>query len=1355
MLFDPLSLHAKQSCVQRVSFTLFCWSHWLSERQINNASLTGSQNIQSLVDCIPEGGRLRVARDVVLKPQDSIILMKPISVEGSADAGDSESIFDCALLNNHEPLFKVRGQSIGISNFTFKDCTGQMPAIIDVENSRNVTLSSLSFRSNGAVGINVNMAGLLQIHDVRFENNTGRALMISDSEVEVSRAHFLGNLNGAIEIGGLNVTKVSITNSTFKENTYTEVTGGGQYGAAIHLRESEVLNLDVSDCTFERNSVRFLGGAVFIGWLKPKAEAWFRNCTFFNNSAGNGGAVYIQGYWGQSKRSDSETHPLYKQMGNLHLEESRRVAKISNYEKNAKVHMVGCTFVENVANQSGGAIWSSQELHVKGSKFSNNRCLDSYGWGGGMMIQAPVLVEASTFHANAAERGGGMIVKIDDGEVPQSGFSRKTLVVVSRTNFTGNAALDGGAIFLDRTIAHFPFWGQDLDITGNKALRGGGICTLGHHPLGSIQCPVLVVGLSSQGVVLAAPSLEIVKSKFQDNTGWDSGGAIHAHKDFVAFGHTRFSGNLSKGQGGAIRLDGSLSSLETVVFQGNSAGDGGGVCMDDSIMVAKRSEFSRNRAFTGNGGAISAKISKVRTRKNPRPPLGAVECTVCNFTANTAAGSGGAIFFDQLVHKIETAACSPATPKVYSITKIGIFHNLESIRSARMCEKGQLLRNRLKLFRVVLKNPNFIGNSAKLAGGGVFVSTVDALELLCDWKKRNRPVEACPGWHSNSIEGGNGYGPVFASPLASAELSQENISGHKSGDPLPAFNVTLMDGWGQMMRGSDSLRVDLKSADDLLSGQRSDVPKEGVAVFTGTVAKGRPGPYSLKVRLPPSAAVEDLELKVEIRKCRIGELDTGGGMECQLCSGKQYSFNPSDSHCQVCPPNAICEGSGATVIPKPGFWHSTSRSTRLHQCLSPTACEFPNREDALTEKAKLAHWGNHTLTHQDDYQLCRKGFDGVLCGSCAPGHGRVHGMECEECREGRKMTYFWIVLGTFISLFVVGIFLRDMLSAEGEQSTSHSQSENELVPLTGRSVVRIDSRSASRDGGSVSDEIVLEIDADLPKERHRSAISRKAGENVTEATKILVNFLQLTALGLTIDLGWTKSVSTLLLLAGWIGTTFEPLDVEFVNLDCLFEDGKILPRMVLTFFFPFFALFIFIAFWAVARFRALAADLAHWEGFGRRCWLTTLAVLFISYTAITKNVYKVIYCVSVEDEEAHGIAASKRAKPYTDDSLNNCESWSLTASLTMFLLGLVLMNKNTTNALSITVSCTVFVVFFGFVLVTFWYMARWEGGLRNMATRLLIDHPVLGTLAKLWRFCSEIRSRAVEKWSLFAFVNPF
>jgi hypothetical protein len=77
-------------------------------------------------------------------------------------------------------------------------------------------------------------------------------------------------------------------------------------------------------------------------------------------------------------------------------------------------------------------------------------------------------------------------------------------------------------------------------------------------------------------------------------------------------------------------------------------------------------------------------------------------------------------------------------------------------------------------------------------------------------------------------------------------------------------------------------------------------------------------------------AVPAVQVKVHVVNCTQGDVTLSTGDACAKCARGQYSFDPRNSTCDQCVPDAECPG-GAVVLALPGFWLSSPHSVQVHR----------------------------------------------------------------------------------------------------------------------------------------------------------------------------------------------------------------------------------------------------------------------------------------------------------------------------------------------------------------------------------------------------------------------------------------
>lgn len=104
-------------------------------------------------------------------------------------------------------------------------------------------------------------------------------------------------------------------------------------------------------------------------------------------------------------------------------------------------------------------------------------------------------------------------------------------------------------------------------------------------------------------------------------------------------------------------------------------------------------------------------------------------------------------------------------------------------------------------------------------------------------------------------------------------------------------------------------------------------PTGRVACFLASCA----GEYSVKFSAPEHPGLPVVGMTIHVAKCGLGDVTVSTGDACQTCGRGFYSFNPLNSTCDICVPDAECGNS--TVVPVAGFWSSSPQSTQMHRCV--------------------------------------------------------------------------------------------------------------------------------------------------------------------------------------------------------------------------------------------------------------------------------------------------------------------------------------------------------------------------------------------------------------------------------------
>ncbi len=196
-------------------------------------------------------------------------------------------------------------------------------------------------------------------------------------------------INNYAQSGACVYNPLKLENCYFENNESNEGKGGAVYadkefywvencifinnrinsgnGGAIYINDSYRYNLSFKNCTFDNNYATN-GGALFFYWRLPE----FLRCSFLNNTASDeGGAIWA--WVDSSDYSRAASCVFYGNAANggngggaIYLNRSMAENKSSTFEN--------CTFVSNAAEGHGGAFWVDENINVdsRNSIFWNN-----------------------------------------------------------------------------------------------------------------------------------------------------------------------------------------------------------------------------------------------------------------------------------------------------------------------------------------------------------------------------------------------------------------------------------------------------------------------------------------------------------------------------------------------------------------------------------------------------------------------------------------------------------------------------------------------------------------------------------------------------------------------------------------------------------------------------------------------------------------------------------------------------------------------------------------------------------------------------------------------------------------------
>lgn len=380
-------------------------------------------------------------------------------------------------------------------------------------------------------------------------------------------------LNGIFIIGD-NVS-VTFINITFLNGNSTFLTGDYNSGGAIYNNYTSSL-MNVTDCTFINNNA-FYGGAIY-----NSGNLTVNNSNFTNNEGGRGAAIYNIGdnqsiinsifinnsaedYGGAIANFGDNQSIINSNFTNNHAGAVSVGSGGAIYTSADNQSIINSTFTNNNANIFGGAIDNDGvRLTIDNCSFSKNNA--TYGGAISSILGSNLTVNNSNFVENNATLYGGAIHNSGN-------------FTVNNSNFTQNNADYGGAILnyaVNVTI-------NDSNFTGNNATYGGAI----FNNLGA--------------------NITLNSSTFTNNNATLYGGAIY-NSGNMGVSNNAMNGNNASYGGAIFSNVGANVTLNSSVFTNNKAINYGGVIYNSGNMSVLGNVMNSNTAGLGqmiyNAGAM-------------------------------------------------------------------------------------------------------------------------------------------------------------------------------------------------------------------------------------------------------------------------------------------------------------------------------------------------------------------------------------------------------------------------------------------------------------------------------------------------------------------------------------------------------------------------------------------------------------------------------------------------------------------------------------------------------------------------------------------------------------------------------
>ena len=433
--------------------------------------------------------------------------------------------------------------------------------------------------------------GVIFTGNAAQRTGTGGALYLSDSRIAIRNSTFTGNkteLNVGGAIYAAYTDNLAVTNTNFEGNIAGAVRKNDARGGAIFVARGGV---QLENDTFKKNEGS-TGGAIGTQW-DYGTEIQIKSCQFAENKATNsGGALYSYG----STVEVRDSHFADNSAANGGAVCMSGRYNIKPYYATLTVHE-GCTFTDNCATGSGGAIYIETSsgtsytdddgklkyyhnaVNILGTEekpvvFSGNQATSGHGGVLRMGNRVDLTVDYATFENNSCGNStgyaGGVIYA---GACDTVKLTNSTFTNNSTTGMGGVLYADGGLQYVTINNERTPYPDpenitvENCSFTGNSAgTNGGVIATAGNLNNDANRYKDLVGNLT------------LNNNTFDGNHAGSQGGALYIHSNWEGEIHGgSITNNTAGTNGGALFVRRSHVSVDgDALIDGNTAGNDGG-----------------------------------------------------------------------------------------------------------------------------------------------------------------------------------------------------------------------------------------------------------------------------------------------------------------------------------------------------------------------------------------------------------------------------------------------------------------------------------------------------------------------------------------------------------------------------------------------------------------------------------------------------------------------------------------------------------------------------------------------------------------------------------------------------------
>lgn len=420
------------------------------------------------------------------------------------------------------------------------------------------------------------------VSNCNFRNNFKHLYVRSGSEnfyLQDSNFSFSNsNVSSSVMLIAKNVT---VKNSNFFNNTVVDNTGLQGHGAALQIGENNNSTNEgyIINCTFSNNTVLTNANDTHAGALCFRPGIKVINSTFINNYCNKvGGATTLH--------SDGELINCI--FINNTAGEYGGAISTGLLSDDISVNITNCVFVNNSAPMGGAIQVKGHNVKVTNSIFEGNEANESEG-GAIFIVGNNALVINSTFHCNSAKNfGAGIFINGSDASILNSSFEN-------------NFADYGAAIYVFGANANIFNSNFTNHIIKNGSVYIEGINTYVYENIFKNN-----VGESGAGLYIKGSNANLILTNFSYNDVSQKGGAIFIEGSNAKVILSKFLNNnaipnlteLDSGLGGAIYIKGDNNTIDSSIFNFNTARNGSAIYTDGLDMTLSNTSFDRNQAWS-------------------------------------------------------------------------------------------------------------------------------------------------------------------------------------------------------------------------------------------------------------------------------------------------------------------------------------------------------------------------------------------------------------------------------------------------------------------------------------------------------------------------------------------------------------------------------------------------------------------------------------------------------------------------------------------------------------------------------------------------------------------------------------